>query len=72
MAVQPFLQQMAVNARRWRDLAERRRDHMIELRSSGRWKHYHSEAEIDDLVRQAIAAAARWAEIAPRRQYSQG
>ena len=29
--------------RKWRDLAEKRRAHLIELYDSGRWKHYYTE-----------------------------
>ena len=32
-------------AQKWRDLAERRRDHFAELYDSGRWRHYYSEDE---------------------------
>src|SRR5215207_6732308 len=32
-------------AQRWRDLADRRRSHFIELYESGRWKLYYTEAE---------------------------
>ncbi len=51
-------------ARKWCDLAERRRDHYVELYRSGRWKHYYSEAEFRDRLREAIAAVETWAEIA--------
>jgi uncharacterized repeat protein (TIGR03809 family) len=53
-------------ALKWRDLAERRRAHIIELYKSGRWKHYYTDAEFIICLRQATAAANRWAQIAPR------
>ena len=53
-------------ARKWRDLAERRRAHYIELYRSGRWRHYYTDEEFAASMRQAIAAAERWAAIAPR------
>ena len=54
-------------ALKWRSLAERRRDHYVELYQSGRWKHYHSEAEFLTEMRKAAALAERWIQIAPLR-----
>jgi uncharacterized repeat protein (TIGR03809 family) len=53
-------------ALKWRALAERRRDHHIELYKSGRWRHYYTEQEFIAEMRTAIALAQRWAKIAPR------
>ena len=53
-------------ARKWRDLAERRRAHFADLYRTGRWKHYYTDEQFALCMRQAIAAAERWAEIAPR------
>jgi uncharacterized repeat protein (TIGR03809 family) len=47
-------------------LAERRRDHLVELYDSGRWKHYYSEGELLYHMREAIQQTERWAQIAPR------
>ena len=52
-------------ALRWRDLAERRRDHFLELYQSGRWKHYYTDEEFLKAMREAIMLAERWAAIAP-------
>ena len=52
-------------AQKWRDLAERRRAHFLELYASGRWKHYYSEEQFLYRMREAIRVAQRWAEIAP-------
>lgn len=50
---------------RWRMLAERRLDHLIELYESGRWKLYHSEAEFLGMVQEARAALKAWEMLAP-------
>lgn len=52
-------------AQKWRVLAERRRDHFFSLYESGRWNRYYSDQAFLDAMRQAIAAADRWAAIAP-------
>ena len=52
-------------ALKWRALAERRRDHHIELYKSGRWRHYYTDQEFLKEMRAAIALAQRWAKIAP-------
>jgi uncharacterized repeat protein (TIGR03809 family) len=52
-------------AHKWRDLAERRRAHFVELYHSGRWKHYYSEEQFLVRMREAIRMSERWAEIAP-------
>jgi uncharacterized repeat protein (TIGR03809 family) len=53
-------------ALKWRALAERRRDHHIDLYKTGRWQHYYSDQEFLSEMRAAIALAQRWARIAPR------
>ena len=53
-------------ALKWRDLAERRRAHFVELYQTGRWKHYYSNEDFVLSLREAILAAQRWAKIAPR------
>jgi uncharacterized repeat protein (TIGR03809 family) len=50
-------------AQRWRDLAERRRQHIVDLYETGRWRHYYSEAELLDAMREAIGNVATWDEI---------
>ena len=55
-------------ALKWRNLAEQRRDHHFELYRSGRWKHYYTEEQFLDEMRQAVALAERWVEIAPGRE----
>jgi len=53
---------------KWRDLAERRRAYFEDLRASGRWRHYYTEAEFRACLRDVIAAAEAWARIVPRPQ----
>jgi uncharacterized repeat protein (TIGR03809 family) len=53
-------------ALKWRALAERRRDHHLELYKSGRWRHYYTDQEFLAEMRSAIAIAERWTKIAPR------
>lgn len=53
-------------ALKWRALAERRRDHHIELYRTGRWRHYYTDQQFLIEMRTAIALAQRWARIAPR------
>jgi hypothetical protein len=54
-------------ALKWRDLAERRHAHYVELYKSGRWTHYYTEEEFRSELRDAIALAQRWGAIAPTR-----
>ena len=58
--------QWAEVALKWRDLAERRRAHFIDLYKSGRWKHYYTDNEFREELGRAVAIAQRWARIAPR------
>ena len=53
-------------ALKWRSLAERRREHLLDLYTSGRWRHYYEDHEFRDVMRESIALAERWAVIAPR------
>jgi uncharacterized repeat protein (TIGR03809 family) len=57
---------LEATALKWRALAERRRDHYFDLYKSGRWRHYYTDQEFLDELRDAIALAQRWAKIAPR------
>ena len=45
---------------RWRILASRRLDHLVDLYQSGRWKLYHDEAEFLQMVQEARAALKTW------------
>jgi uncharacterized repeat protein (TIGR03809 family) len=50
---------------RWRLLAERRLDHLADLRDSGRWRRYYSEAALAADLREAERAVATWRLLAP-------
>jgi uncharacterized repeat protein (TIGR03809 family) len=49
---------------RWRDLAQKRRAHLIELYDSGRWKHYYTEEQLVVRMREAINLADKWERLA--------
>lgn len=51
-------------ARKWLALAERRQAHLLELRASGRWKHYFTESELDAQLREVDLARDRFAKVA--------
>jgi uncharacterized repeat protein (TIGR03809 family) len=51
---------------KWRDLAERRRAHFVDLYESGRWRRYYNEARFVTEFNDAITAAERWVKLAPR------
>jgi len=51
---------------KWRNLAERRHAHYLDLYKSGRWKRYYTEEEFRAELTAAIELAQRWAVIAPR------
>jgi uncharacterized repeat protein (TIGR03809 family) len=53
-------------ALKWRNLADRRRAHMVDLYLSGRWKRYYSEEQFLICFRDAMSMAERWNEIAPK------
>ena len=49
--------------RRWRELAEQRRAHFIELYDTGRWKHYYTEEQLLVRMREAIRLAETWEQL---------
>ena len=51
-------------ARKWLALAERRRTHVIELRESGRWRHYYTPDEFLEALREAVNTRDEWARLA--------
>jgi uncharacterized repeat protein (TIGR03809 family) len=52
-------------AQKWRDLAERRHAHFVDLFKSGRWRRYYSEEQFLHRLREALRASERWAMLAP-------
>src|SRR5688572_19025621 len=65
MTERPAYSQFGKTAQRWRDLADKRRAYFTELYRSGRWKLYYAEDEMLARMREVVAAAERWEEIAP-------
>jgi uncharacterized repeat protein (TIGR03809 family) len=53
-------------ALKWRNLADRRRAHLVDLYLSGRWKRYYSEEQFLVCFRETMNMAERWNEIAPK------
>jgi hypothetical protein len=51
-------------ARKWLALAERRQAHVVELRDTGRWRHYYTWEELLEALREAISTRDEWARIA--------
>jgi uncharacterized repeat protein (TIGR03809 family) len=51
-------------ARKWRDLADRRRAHFVELYRSGRWTRYYTEEQFLVRMREVIRASETWAQLA--------
>lgn len=50
---------------RWRMLAERRLQYLIELYETGRWKVYYKEPEFLKVIQEARVALATWEQLAP-------
>ena len=57
-------------AAKWRDLAERRSAHHIEMFESGRWSHYYSDERFLVEMKAAVMLARRWGEICPNSERS--
>jgi uncharacterized repeat protein (TIGR03809 family) len=51
-------------AQKWRDLAERRRLHFVELYLSGRWRHYYTEEQFLARMREVVHAVDAWTQLA--------
>jgi uncharacterized repeat protein (TIGR03809 family) len=67
MQAQPIAHPSDRIAQRWRDLAERRRSHFVELYESGRWKLYYTEADFALRMREVCEAAEQWKKLASAR-----
>ena len=50
-------------ALQWQRLAERRREHLLELYRSGRWRRYYTEDQIMSLMRDTVRNIEEWGEI---------
>jgi uncharacterized repeat protein (TIGR03809 family) len=51
-------------ARKWLALAERRQAHVVELRDTGRWRHYYTWEQLLDALREAVNSRDEWARLA--------
>jgi uncharacterized repeat protein (TIGR03809 family) len=51
-------------ARKWLALAERRRVHLIELRDTGRWRHYYTWGKLLEALRETVNTRNEWARLA--------
>jgi hypothetical protein len=45
-------------------LAERRQAYVVELRDSGRWRHYYTSEQLVDAMREAVNTREEWARLA--------
>jgi uncharacterized repeat protein (TIGR03809 family) len=48
---------------KWRDLAEKRRAHLVELFDSGRWKRYYNEEQLVARTREAVRLVETWEQL---------
>lgn len=51
-------------AQQWQLLAERRRQHLLALYRSGRWRKYYSEEQMMAQMRELVRAINAWGECA--------
>ena len=47
-------------ARRWQSLAESRRQHLLELYRSGRWRRYYTEDQLMAQMHDAVRSIEQW------------
>ena len=60
MTPSPYLKKNEENARKWRALVQRRREHLTELYRSGRYKKYFTEEKLLHQMRETAKAAQDW------------
>ena len=58
-----FYQTSVEAVRRWHALAERRRNHVVDLYRSERWRRYYSEDAFRILMRDVIQNAETWSKV---------
>ncbi|SRR6266478_1746101 len=51
-------------AHKWQRLAERRREYLVELYRSGRWRRYYSEETFSHRLSEVMAGLAAWEALA--------
>jgi uncharacterized repeat protein (TIGR03809 family) len=59
-------------ARKWCDLAERRRDYFVELYNSGRWVHYYTKEAFALRMRDVVGVTKVWRQLAGRDESARG
>jgi len=59
----PYYQTSIEAVRRWHVLSERRRNHVVELYRSERWRRYYTEDSFRILMRDSIQDAEAWARV---------
>ena len=52
-------------AGQWVALAQKRRAHLLDLRETGRWQRYYSEASLAAQLREAESCIAEWGGLVP-------
>lgn len=57
-------------ARQWQLLAERRREHLLALYRSGRWRKYYSEDQMMAQMRDLVRVINEWGEYGDGKQPS--
>jgi hypothetical protein len=63
MALPPLPYRQALQ--KWRELADRRRAHFVDLQKSGRWRRYYTEEQFRARMQEVVQAADAWAKIVP-------
>ena len=53
-------------AARWLSLAERRLSYLTEMLVSGRWRRYHTEANMQTAIRETTSAIEVWKRLVPQ------
>ena len=66
MTETPASRRFAEIAQKWRDLVDRRCAQLVMLHHTGDWKRFYGETQFLRLMREAIALAETWSELAPR------
>jgi uncharacterized repeat protein (TIGR03809 family) len=56
-------------ARKWCDLAERRREYFVELYNSGRWAHYYTKETFALRMRDVVGVTKVWRQLAGQDPY---
>jgi uncharacterized repeat protein (TIGR03809 family) len=63
MTHRPAFSEFGNTAKRWRALAEKRRDYLVELHRSGRWRRFYQEDKLLARIRAVTEICERWADV---------